>query len=96
MEEDTKIELKELMVDGGISSNNFVMQFLADLLQKDVINMGTQDVSALGAAYLAGLKKILFENINSKRSLNSEKKTYRPGKNEMTQAYYAGWVKAIN
>ena len=96
MEEDTQIELKQLMVDGGISSNNFVLQFLADLLQIDVINLGTQDVSALGAAYLAGLKKNLFENINTLRSLKSEQKTYRPGKNEMIQTYYDGWVRAIN
>lgn len=96
MEEDTKIELKELKVDGGISSNNFVMQFLADLLQKDVVNMGTQDVSALGAAYLAGLKTMSFENITCSGNHSAGQKTYRPGNNEMTKAYYAGWVKAIN
>ena len=56
MEKDAKLSLKELMADGGITSNQFVIQFLADLLNKPVATIGMPDVSALGAAYLAGLQ----------------------------------------
>ena len=58
MEKDAKLSLKELMADGGITSNKFVIQFLADLLNKPVFaTIGMPDVSALGAAYLAGCRR---------------------------------------
>ncbi len=95
MEEDTHIELTQLMVDGGISSNNFVIQFLSDLLQKDVITMGTQDVSALGAAYLSGLKAGIFESIDQVARLNTDLKIHQPGVQENMNKNYDGWKNAI-
>ena len=56
MEKDSGVLLNELKVDGGITSNNFVMQFLADLLSVKITNIGIEEVSALGAAYMAGLE----------------------------------------
>jgi glycerol kinase len=55
MEADSKIELKELRVDGGASANNMLMQFQADLLGVPVVRPAVQETTALGAAYLAGL-----------------------------------------
>ena len=60
MEQDSGIPLQQLRVDGGITANRFVMQFLADLLQTDVVNIEIQDVSALGAAYMAGLQQGIY------------------------------------
>jgi glycerol kinase len=94
METDTKISLQQLMIDGGISSNNFIVQFLADLLKKPVINIGIADVSALGAAYLAGLRKGIFESIEYLSQLNADKKIYQPMENNEMKAYYSGWKKA--
>lgn len=96
MEEDTNIQLKHLMVDGGISSNNFVIQFLTDLLQKNVINIGTQEVSALGAAYLAGLKSGIFENLDHLARLNTTLEIHRPGSNDNMNENYKGWKNAVN
>jgi len=95
MEADTEIELQQLMVDGGISSNNFVVQFLADLLNQPVVNIGIADVSALGAAYLAGLQKGIFENIEYLSRLNTEKKIYQPVKNDTMKKCYEGWRRTI-
>jgi len=95
MEADTKIELNQLMVDGGISSNNFIVQFLADLLNKPVVNIGIADVSALGAAYLAGLQKGIFENIEYLSRLNTGTKIYQPVSNDKMREYYEGWKKVI-
>lgn len=95
MEEDTNIKLKQLMVDGGISANNFVVQFLADLLQKNAVNIGVQDVSALGAAYLAGLKSGIFESIDHLARLNTALKIYQPSSNDKMNEYYNGWKNAI-
>ena len=95
MEADTKIKLQQLMVDGGISSNNFVIQFLADLLGKSVINIGIADVSALGAAYLAGLQQRIFKNLEELAQLQVENKITNPSGNDKVNKWYEGWVKAI-
>lgn len=96
MEEDTGIDLKELMVNGGITSNNFVLQFLADLLNKKVVNMGMPDVSALGAAYLAGLKAGVYKDIDHLKILNSDKSLKSPSSNtELVKKYHKEWLSAI-
>jgi glycerol kinase len=95
MEDDAKIELKQLMIDGGISSNKFIVQFLADLLDKPVVNIGIADVSALGAAYLAGLQQKIYRDLDRLVQLNTNKKIYEPMKNDRIKGYYEGWTKAI-
>lgn len=55
MEEDAKMKIKELKVDGGASSNNFLMQFLADIMKTEVRRPNSVETTALGASYLAGL-----------------------------------------
>jgi glycerol kinase len=97
MEEDAKLSLKELMVDGGITSNKFVIQFLADMLSKPVATIGMPDVSALGAAYLAGLQARSYESIQVLKNLNPDKKNYLPRPDlSKVNGGYAGWQKTIN
>ncbi len=55
MQEDAKIPLAHLRVDGGASANNFLMQFQADMLDTEVHRPRTLETTSLGAAYLAGL-----------------------------------------
>lgn len=95
MEKDASVPLKELMTDGGMTSNRFVMQFTADLLDKNVVSIGMPDVSALGAAYLAGLTTNVYEDINALRKLNSAKKYYYPNAKEAALKYYEGWKQAL-
>jgi glycerol kinase len=96
MEKDAKLSLKELMADGGITSNQFVIQFLADLLCKPVATIGMPDVSALGAAYLAGLQAGVYESIEVLNKLNSDKKNYLPQTDLLkVKEGYAGWLKTI-
>ena len=52
---DSEIELGELRVDGGASTNDALMQFQADLLGVRVVRPAVTETTALGAAYLAGL-----------------------------------------
>ncbi|MBN1763744.1 MAG: glycerol kinase GlpK [Sedimentisphaerales bacterium] len=78
MEADSAIKLSELKVDGGITANTFVMQFLADLLNANVTSIGIEEVSALGAAYLAGLKGCLFESLDHLAKLSNKKKIFTP------------------
>lgn len=95
MEKDAGIVLKELVTDGGITSNQFVMQLLADLLAKDVSSIQTADVSALGAAYMAGLQIGFYKSIASLKKLNSDKKKFTPSPGNKSNQYYEGWLKHI-
>jgi glycerol kinase len=95
MEKDAGIVLKELVTDGGITSNQFVMQFLADLLAKDVSSIQTADVSALGAAYMAGLQIGFYKSIASLKKLNADKRKFAPAPGNKSFQYYEGWLKHI-
>lgn len=97
MESDIKIHLHELMVNGGITSNHFVLQFIADLLNCNLINRGMPDVSALGAAYLAGLQCGLFRDLSHLKQLSTNPVTFSPDeKRGMILEWYTGWQKAIH
>lgn len=95
MEKDASIQLQELMVNGGITSNKFVLEFLSNLLNKKVVMTGMPDVSALGAALLAGLKTGIFKNIAHLRSLKTDNKIISPVYEEKMQGNYEGWGKAV-
>lgn len=98
MESDSGVTLQELKVDGGISKNAFVMQYLADLLGVTVVTIGQTDVSALGAALLAGLQSEVFESVEALRDLPRQDLCYSPGsaadRNEASRAY-RDWTRAV-
>ena len=95
MEADTTINLQQLMVDGGITSNEFVMQFLADVLNKPVSQIGEPNISALGAAYMAGLKAGIYKDLDHLTQLNNDKKVYQPTNHGKAMECYEGWKKAL-
>jgi glycerol kinase len=92
MEQDAGVELQQLMVDGGITSNRFVLQFLSDLLERTIVNIGIPDVSALGAAYMAGLKAGVYRDIDHLKCLHIDKNFIDPGFNtDKVKTWYEGW-----
>ncbi len=93
MEEDCGMKLNRLHADGGITSNAFVMQLLADILETDVENLtGIEEVSALGAAFLAGMESGVFSDIVDILDLNLKKKHYTPGLEKISSLnYYELW-----
>jgi len=97
MEKDAGVLLSALMVDGGITGNEFVIQFLANLLFKNVAAIGMPDVSALGAAYLAGLKSGVYKSIESLKQFNTNKNVRQPQQDvTIANKGYEGWQKTIN
>lgn len=97
MEKDTGIPLKQLMTNGGLTANEFVMQLLTDVLLKPVSRSNMPDVSALGAAYMAGLQQGIFSNIDILRNLKSDKIALKPsGESDKAMEWYQGWLQAIN
>ena len=47
--------LETLLADGGASKNDWLMQFQADVLGRQVLRSQTAELSGLGAAFAAGL-----------------------------------------
>ncbi len=96
MEQDSGLKLKELKVDGGVTSNHFIMQFLANLLETNVINIGMEEVSSLGAACLAGLQQNIFSDIDQLKNNIAGRKQFSPNKDmEKVHTSYEGWKKAV-
>ncbi|MEO3923058.1 glycerol kinase GlpK [Micromonosporaceae bacterium B7E4] len=55
MNADSDVALRRLRVDGGMTANNLLMQFLADVLDVPVVRPKVSETTCLGAAYAAGL-----------------------------------------
>ncbi len=96
MENDLNIDIKTLCVDGGASKNNFLMQFEADILAAEVKRPKVVEVTALGAAYLAGLKIGYWKNLDDIRNNKEIDKVFIPtmSKEERTRRIH-GWHKAV-
>lgn len=97
MERDSNIPLKNLQVDGGASTNNFLMQFQADILNIEVIRPSVSETTALGACFLAGLATGFFENKEVILNTNTTNTTYLPNMNHETRSsLLSKWSTAIN
>lgn len=78
MEEEAKIKIKELRVDGGASANNFLMQFQADISNVKVIRPYITETTSLGAAFLAGLGVGVWKNLDEIKGVWREEKVFEP------------------
>ena len=98
IEKETNSALKELKVNGGITANAFLMQFIADLLKTPITNMGITDVSAWGAALISGLGVKLWNDLEDLPKLPSDMlKRYTPNlNNKQVHDSYLGWQTILN
>lgn len=60
MIDDTKIQLNYLSVDGGASSNNYLMQFQSDIVPTKILRPEVVETTSLGAAFLVGITSGYF------------------------------------
>ena len=95
MKEDSGIEFKKLNVDGGATSNGYLMQFQCDLLDTPVDLPVITESTALGAAFLAGLQVGYWEVSDLKRIRKSQH-LFKPqmGDTERDKLYQT-WKKAV-
>ncbi|MGI6767956.1 MAG: glycerol kinase GlpK [Bacilli bacterium] len=97
MEEDLGVKIRSLFVDGGASANNFLMQFQSDILGVDVIRPKVIEVTALGAAYLAGLKVGYWRDVDDIRQNIGVERIFKPEMDAETKAkLLKGWNKCIS
>ena len=96
MQDDAKIPLAYLRVDGGASANNFLMQFQADMLDTEVHRPRTLETTSLGAAYLAGLAVGYWKDLDEISKDFSIDRTFKPQMSqEKRDKNYKYWKKAI-
>jgi glycerol kinase len=79
MEAETHQPLTELKADGGITRNRFVMQLLADALGVPVVGSSLPEVSARGAALLAGLGAGVYRDVQDLAGLFTAGTRFLPG-----------------
>ena len=60
MEKDTGIRVPVLRVDGGPTRNGYLMQFQSDMLNAAVSRPDAEELSGIGAAYMAGISAGLY------------------------------------
>jgi len=85
-----------LRVDGGMAASDWAMQFLADMLDAPVDRPPILETTALGAAYLAGLKAGLFPEPTQFAKAWKKQKRFTPKmKPAERAAKYAGWADAV-
>ena len=97
MQADSGIPLQALRVDGGASANNFLMQFQSDILGVNVERPATLEVTALGAAFLAGLAVGYWSGLDDVRNRLHIERVFEPSADKEKQVQrYKGWKKAVS
>jgi glycerol kinase len=93
---DSGVEAEALMVDGGMTVNDLLMQFQADILDVPVVRPTIAETTALGAGYAAGLAVGFFSGLDELAGLWVEDARWQPAMDdERRERLYAGWKKAV-
>lgn len=88
--------IKELKVDGGASKNNFLMQFQADMLREKIVRPQMVELTAQGAAQLAGVTVGLWRSPEELKRQYKVDRRFLPLLNPAkTELLYHGWLKAV-
>ena len=78
MQKDTKTDIKSIKVDGGVSNSNILLQSLSNFADITVCRAPESDMSATGAAYMAGLSSGFWRNKEELLSLQKGYKNFEP------------------
>jgi glycerol kinase len=93
---DSQLDLQTLRVDGGMTPNNFLMQFQADILGVEVQRPAITETTALGSAYLAGLAMGFWSSQEEIAGQWSIDRSFEPQMSaDQRESLYAGWQKAV-
>uniref|UniRef100_A0A7N8XL01 Glycerol kinase 5 n=1 Tax=Mastacembelus armatus TaxID=205130 RepID=A0A7N8XL01_9TELE len=104
MLKETQIPITKIRVDGGVSSNDFVMQLTADLFGRKVARPQCHEMSCLGAAFVAGLGVGFWRTREELKKLQSTDEEFLPrsplkeGVDIQSQEYIAilqSWERAL-
>ena len=90
------LDATTLRVDGGMSASDWTMQFLADILGAPVDRPKVLETTALGAAWLAGMRAGVYPDAAGFAATWALDRSFAPGMDGATRATrYAGWKDAV-
>ena len=90
------VPFTELRVDGGMTANELLMQFQADVLGVPVVRPVVTETTALGAAFAAGLAVAFWSDKDELRERWSEDRRWEPQMDaRRREREYAQWKKAV-
>lgn len=96
MEADAQKKMTLLNVDGGASVNDFLMQFQSDILDIDLMRPEQPESTAIGAAFLAGLRTGFWRDVDEVCSLRIADEVFTPCMNDQRkERLIAGWHEAV-
>jgi glycerol kinase len=96
MEADAGGRIETLRVDGGMVANNWLMQFLSDVLDIRVERPAVNETTALGAAYLAGLGAGIFGSLEEVAARWLPEHAFNPGMDaDRRHHLYENWLAAV-
>ena len=97
MEREMGMPCKALRVDGGMTANKFMMQCQSDILQIPVTKGSNPEVTAMGAAFMAGLVKGIWSSLDDLKSIGGEETHFHPIMHAQESArLYDGWLALID
>jgi glycerol kinase len=89
--------IRTLRVDGGMVANDWMVQFLADVLDVRVDRPAVIETTALGAAFLAGLGVGLYSGLDDISALWRHERTFAPSLDDGDrEILLAGWREAVS
>lgn len=97
MKADSGVELDQLRVDGGMTANNLLMQFQADICDTTVVLPRVAETTALGAAYAAGIAVGFWSGLDDISERWHEAQRWEPTMSaDEREEHMAGWTKAVS
>lgn len=93
---DSGTVIHNLAVDGGASTNDYLMQFQADILNCCITRPKVFETTAKGAAFLAGLAVGIWNNLDELSRIHNVERLFMPHiSEEERDKLYNGWKKAV-
>jgi glycerol kinase len=85
-----------MKVDGGMSKNDLMMQFLSDILRVRIERPVIQETTVMGAAFLAGIFSGMYKSIDELKDLWNTDRVFEPKISEdHANGLYNDWLKVI-
>jgi len=96
MEKDSGVRLESLRVDGGMTDDDLLMQFQADIINRPVVRPKVKETTALGAAFAAGLAVEFFRDLDDLRARWIEGRRWQPDMHDdKRRRMLRSWNKAV-
>jgi glycerol kinase len=97
MKEEARVAPTRINADGGATSNEFLMQFTADIVNVELHTAQVSESSPLGAARCGALGRGVYSTLDELAELSSMSKEYRPKmERSVAGAFYEGWKRAVD